>query len=122
MLQDLTSGYGTTLIVKTTAFPALTICSGDNKERDHPQLAPFKATLPGRAIVAQLNAAQRFLGQEYGFHIVDVEAMLSSLGDASTYLRDTHHTNNQVNHEVLNMFLNLHHQAHVSQRADGERS
>ena len=81
------------------------------------------ATLSGRALVAQLNAAQRFLGQRHGFHIVDVEAMLSSLGDASMYLRDKVHTSDQVNHEVLNIYLNLHHhQRHVSLTADASKS
>ena len=110
MLQDSTKWDGTTLIVKTTAFPAVNVCSTDDP--------PLMASLPGRAIVAQLNAAQRFLGQKYGFHIVDVEAMLSSLGNASVYLRDSHHTNSQINHELLNIFLNLHHQAQNSYTAD----
>ena len=40
--------------------------------------------------------------------------MLSSLGDASVYLRDEHHPNEKVMNEVLNLYLNLHYRSHVS--------
>ncbi len=92
----------TLVIIKTTAFPALQHCSPSGSVSSH-----FRNSNPARAMIGQLNSAQRYLAQKYAFHVVDLEAMVSAFGDHKVYLRDEHHPTKAFSIELFNIFLNM---------------
>ena len=103
--QDNVDGGRTLVVVRTTAFPA--VKGASNAEQT---AIDFRYTVAGRAAIAQLNSALRYLAMSLDFHIIDIEAITNTIGDARRYLRDAHHPTPEINRETLNILLNMWHE------------
>ena len=65
------------MVVRTTAFPVVK----DSPDAEQAAIN-FRYTLAGRAAIAQLDSALRYLAAFFGFHIIDLEAITNTNGDA----------------------------------------